>query len=55
LANATWGDIPRHTPGRAGHTMAHSSTAKGRACAQECGERRQKLGMDKIIYVIKDK
>jgi hypothetical protein len=20
LANATWGDIPRHTPGRAGHT-----------------------------------
>jgi hypothetical protein len=36
LASATWGDIPRHTPGRAGHTMAHSSTAKGRGCTQEC-------------------
>jgi hypothetical protein len=30
LANATWGDIPRHTPGRAGHTMAHSSSRSNR-------------------------
>jgi hypothetical protein len=30
LANAMWGDIPRHTPGRAGHTMAHSSSRSNR-------------------------
>jgi hypothetical protein len=30
LSNATWGDIPRLSSGQAGHTMAHSSTAKGR-------------------------